>query len=117
MPIPGPDMSAPDTGGIAGPLEGAGADQPNEQRVQKAEVNYQERPHQGDECDECTNFQPPPKGSQIGSCVKVMGAINPKGWCTEFKSQEQEMQARDQQQMGQPIMTGVGGGPGTEGTY
>jgi len=49
-------------------------------KLAKADVQYQDRPKQGKDCDDCMHFlagAPP-------SCKVVEGAISPHGYCLAF---------------------------------
>lgn len=59
-------------------LAGAAATALAQQKAAKNLVHYQEKPHDGQECDRCLQFLPP------DSCKLVAGKINPKGWCLLF---------------------------------
>jgi hypothetical protein len=41
-------------------------------------VSYQDKPHDTQRCDACSNFQPP------NACNLVKGEISPQGWCSLF---------------------------------
>ncbi len=45
--------------------------------TQKA-VGYQDTPHGAQQCDNCSQFQPP------SSCKVVDGTISPTGWCKVY---------------------------------
>jgi hypothetical protein len=49
-------------------------------KLAKADVQYQERPKDGKDCDDCMHFLPGP----IPSCKVVEGAISPHGYCLAF---------------------------------
>jgi len=49
-----------------------------QQKMAQKLVQYQEKPKDGHECDQCLHFQPP------AACKMVDGKINPKGWCALF---------------------------------
>jgi hypothetical protein len=63
---------------MAGPflLEGRPADA--QQKATKQQVQYQETPKKGQDCEKCLQFTPP------DGCKLVGGKINPKGWCLLF---------------------------------
>jgi High potential iron-sulfur protein len=48
------------------------------QKIAKEVVLYQDSPKNGQECDKCTNWQPP------NACTIVDGTISPHGWCGAF---------------------------------
>ena len=49
-----------------------------QEKIDKSIVMYQDKPHDGQECDKCLQFQPP------NSCTIVAGVISPTGWCGAF---------------------------------
>jgi hypothetical protein len=49
-----------------------------QQKMSKAEAEYQDRPKNGLACAACTLFRPP------RSCQVVQGDISPSGWCKFF---------------------------------
>jgi hypothetical protein len=49
-----------------------------QQKVSKAEAEYQDQPKNGLACAACTLFRPP------RSCQVVQGDISPNGWCKFF---------------------------------
>ena len=49
-----------------------------QQKIEKSMVLYQDKPHEGQECDKCLQFQPP------NACTIVAGEISPTGWCGAF---------------------------------
>ena len=63
---------------MAGPflLKGRPADA--QQKATKQQVQYQETPKKGQDCEKCLQFTPP------DGCKLVAGKINPKGWCLLF---------------------------------
>jgi len=48
-------------------------------KMSKADAVYQDTPNTGQQCSECTKFQPP-KG-----CSVVVGDISPRGWCKLYE--------------------------------
>ena len=42
------------------------------------QVQYQDTPKKGQDCEKCLQFTPP------DGCKLVAGKINPKGWCLLF---------------------------------
>jgi hypothetical protein len=48
------------------------------QKASQAAMKYQDKPHNGQECDTCMHFQPP------HACAIVEGDISPKGWCIAY---------------------------------
>ena len=69
--------------GATGPLilqaTRARAQQPAE-KLGQADAGYQATPKNGQQCSECTKFQPPQ------ACSVVAGAISPKGWCKLYEA-------------------------------
>ena len=53
-----------------------------QEKIAQAQVQYQEMPKDGNECDKCVNWTPP------NGCKIVAGNINPKGWCVAFAPKE-----------------------------
>ena len=49
-----------------------------QQKATKQQVQYQETPKKGQDCEKCLQFTPP------DGCKLVGGKINPKGWCLLF---------------------------------
>ncbi len=49
-----------------------------QQKVPKAQVQYQDKPKNGAQCDGCLQFVAP------SSCKLVDGTIAPTGWCLLF---------------------------------
>jgi hypothetical protein len=49
-----------------------------QQKMSKAEAEYQDGPKNGFACAACTLFRPP------RSCQVVQGDISPSGWCKFF---------------------------------
>ena len=49
-----------------------------QQKMAQKLVQYQDKPKNAQECDECLHFVAP------ASCKMVDGTINPKGWCALF---------------------------------
>lgn len=47
-------------------------------KVPKAQVQYQDAPKNGQQCDACAQFVAP------AGCKLVDGEISPKGWCLLF---------------------------------
>ena len=48
-------------------------------KMSQAEAFYQDTPNSGQQCSECTKFQPP-KG-----CSAVVGEVSPRGWCKLYE--------------------------------
>ena len=53
-----------------------------QEKLAQNQVQYQEPPKDGAECDKCVNFQAP------SACTIVAGNINPKGWCVAYAPKE-----------------------------
>ncbi len=51
-------------------------------KVEKAAVQYQDQPKDGQKCSACVNFQAP------NACVIVAGNISPEGWCLSYAPKE-----------------------------
>ncbi len=51
-----------------------------QQKLSKAEADYQDTPKGDAACSECTLFQPP------RACSVVAGDIDPRGWCKLFEA-------------------------------
>jgi hypothetical protein len=51
----------------------------SEQKDSKEEAGYQDKPNNGQKCEDCTMWRPPNK------CSAVAGEISPKGWCDYFR--------------------------------
>ena len=64
-------------GALAAALVSTEAGAQQKKAAQKL-VQYQEKPKNNQECDECLHFEPP------AGCKLVEGKINPKGWCQLF---------------------------------
>lgn len=50
-----------------------------EEKDSKAEAKYQDNPHKGQKCEQCTMWRPP------NQCSAVKGIISPNGWCSYYK--------------------------------
>lgn len=50
-----------------------------EKKASKEEVNYQNKPKNGQRCSSCTMWKAPNK------CTAVAGMISPNGWCSWFE--------------------------------
>lgn len=53
-----------------------------EDKIKKAEAQYQPRPKGQQRCEICLQFEPP------GKCKIVQGPISAKGWCQYFAARE-----------------------------
>lgn len=49
--------------------------------LEKTDVQYQNTPNNGQECDKCVFWIPPEAGKELGACQMVKGEIHPTGWC------------------------------------
>ncbi len=49
-----------------------------QEKIDKSIVMYQDKPHEGQQCDKCLQFVAP------NSCTIVAGVISPTGWCGAF---------------------------------
>ena len=56
----------------------------NEEKSTKQVAHYQDHPHNGHICENCTMWRPPQ------GCSAVKGIINPNGWCDYFKRTHKE---------------------------
>jgi hypothetical protein len=63
---------------LAAAVETALREASAQQKMSKAEAEYQDRPKNGLACAACTLFRPP------RSCQVVQGDISPSGWCKFF---------------------------------
>lgn len=52
-------------------------------KIAKADVQYQDRPKNGKDCDDCMHFVRGAKGGP-SSCKVVEGPISPNGYCLAF---------------------------------
>ena len=50
------------------------------EKLGQSDADYQATPKNGQQCSECTKFQPPQ------SCSVVTGSISPKGWCKLYEA-------------------------------
>ena len=51
----------------------------------KSDFHYQQQPHEGKRCAECTAFLPSSQTPDAdGTCRIVAGPISPNGWCMAF---------------------------------
>ena len=56
-------------------------------KATKAAMQYQDQPKNGQECDTCAQYIPPPQPGQPAACKVVEGPISPKGWCLAYVKQ------------------------------
>lgn len=52
--------------------------------IPQATVQYQGKPKNGQECDQCRFYINNKKKGANGGCTQVAGSISPKGWCVAF---------------------------------
>ena len=65
--------------GMAAGAAGIGLARPaRAQKIAKAALMYQDTPKNGQQCDQCAQWQPP------NACKIVEGEISPHGWCGAF---------------------------------
>ena len=53
-------------------------------KLAKADVQYQDRPRDGRDCDDCIQFVPDPTRKTVGSCKVVEGEVSAHGYCLAF---------------------------------
>jgi len=53
-------------------------------KLSKADVQYQDQPKSGKDCDDCIQFVPDPKRKNMGTCKVVEGAVSAHGYCLAF---------------------------------
>lgn len=53
-------------------------------KLSKAEVQYQEQPKAGKDCDDCIQFIPAPARKKSGICKVVAGPVSAHGYCLAF---------------------------------
>jgi hypothetical protein len=54
------------------------------EKLQKAAVNYQDKPKDGKDCDDCMHFVVGATPKAMGTCKVVEGAVSPHGYCAAF---------------------------------
>lgn len=54
----------------------------------QAQFKYQNSPHNGQKCSQCTFFIPGSSAKANGSCKIVDGSISPNGWCTAWSAKK-----------------------------
>src|SRR3954465_16083548 len=54
------------------------------EKLQKAAVNYQDKPKNGKDCDDCMHFVAGATPKAMGTCKVVDGAVSPHGYCAAF---------------------------------
>jgi hypothetical protein len=57
-------------------------------KARKQDMKYQDRPKDGQDCDDCIHFIPGKKPKGPGECKIVEGPISPTGWCIEFQQKK-----------------------------
>lgn len=53
-------------------------------KAAKAQMQYQDTPKNGQQCDACVQYIAGPKPGAPGGCKVVEGPISPRGWCVAF---------------------------------
>ena len=53
-------------------------------KASKKAMQYQDAPKNGQQCDTCMQWIPPPSAGAPGGCKVVEGPISPKGWCVAY---------------------------------
>ena len=54
----------------------------------QAQFKYQNTPHNGQKCSQCTFFIPASNPKANGTCKIVAGSISPNGWCTAWSAKK-----------------------------
>lgn len=54
------------------------------EKLSKADVQYQEQPKAGKDCDDCIQFITDPARKDRGTCKVVAGAVSAHGYCLAF---------------------------------
>ena len=54
------------------------------EKLKKAAVNYQDKPKNGKDCDDCMHFMAGATPQAMGECKVVDGTISPHGYCSAF---------------------------------
>ena len=54
------------------------------EKLQKADVKYQDKPKDGKDCDDCMHFVAGATPKAMGTCKVVEGAVSPHGYCAAF---------------------------------
>ena len=57
-------------------------------KAKKADMHYQDKPKDGQDCDDCIHFEPGKNPKAPGTCKIVEGPISPNGWCIEFQKKK-----------------------------
>ena len=53
-------------------------------KLAKADVQYQDKPNDGKDCDDCIQFIPDPAHKGAGTCKVVAGPVSAHGYCLAF---------------------------------
>lgn len=53
-------------------------------KLAKSDVNYQEKPNTGRDCDDCLQFISGATPNANGTCKVVDGVVSPHGYCAAF---------------------------------
>ena len=53
-------------------------------KAAKSAMQYQDKPHNGQDCDDCLQYIPGKTKTAMGECKIVEGPISPTGWCIAF---------------------------------
>jgi len=53
-------------------------------KLAKADVQYQDKPNAGKDCDDCIQFIPDPRKKAVGTCKVVDGPVSAHGYCLAF---------------------------------
>jgi hypothetical protein len=54
-------------------------------KAKKQDMHYQDRPKEGQKCEDCVHYIPGKDAKAPGECKIVDGPISPKGWCIEYQ--------------------------------
>ena len=54
------------------------------EKLSKADVQYQDQPKAGKDCDDCIQFIADPAAKNSGTCKVVAGAVSAHGYCLAF---------------------------------
>jgi hypothetical protein len=55
-------------------------------KVSKVAAGYQDKPHDSQECDNCSHFIPGQTATAAGTCQLVEGSVSPMGWCVLYET-------------------------------
>lgn len=53
-------------------------------KLKKEAVEYQDKPKEGKDCDDCIQFIPGKTSKALGTCKAVEGPVSPHGYCLAF---------------------------------